>query len=107
MQGKVDLSFLVPKFLERLDERLRRIDAALETVVDASGEPLETVMRDFHSLAGIGGTYGFPEVTRLAREGELLLQRAISERRHVRTGEAAAAHVLVTEMDSIRMRAAA
>lgn len=107
MQGKVDLSFLVPKFLERLDERLRRIDAALETVVDASGEPLETVMRDFHSLAGIGGTYGFPEVSRLAREGELLLRRAISEQRAVRSTEAAVAHVLVTEMDAIRMRAAA
>ena len=107
MGNKVDMSVLVPRFLVRLDERLRRIDTALETVVDASGEPLETVMRDFHSLAGIGGTYGFPEVTRLAREGELLLQRAISERRHVRTAEATAAHVLVTEMDSIRMRAAA
>jgi len=107
MQGKIDLSFLVPRFLERLDERLRRLDSALETVVDASGEPLETVMRDFHSLAGIAGTYGFPEVTRLARMGELLVERAITERRSVRSTEAAEARVLVHQIDELRLRAAA
>lgn len=107
MKGKVDLSFLVPRFLQRLDERLKSLDAALRALPDTHGELAESVMRDFHSLAGIGGTYGFPEVSRLAREGELLIRAAIEQRRTVRETEAATARLLVAEMESMRLRAAA
>jgi hypothetical protein len=34
----------------------------------------EALSRQFHSLAGIGGTYGHPEVTDLARRGEALCE---------------------------------
>ena len=100
--GRVDLSFLIPRFLERLDQRLQHLDSVLRTLPDTPGDAIETVMRDFHSLAGIGGTYGFPEVTRLAREGELLIRAVMEQRRNVRAAEAAAALLLVSQMDAVR-----
>lgn len=102
MPAKVDLSFLLPKFLERLDERLRRLERALDTIVAASMSEVEAVMRDFHSLAGIGGTYGFPQVTALAHQGELLLARTIREKRCVESAEAAGIRALVSQMESQR-----
>jgi diguanylate cyclase (GGDEF)-like protein len=35
------------------------------------GEHLQDLMRFFHSLAGVGTSFGFPQVTALAKEGEL------------------------------------
>jgi len=37
----------------------------------ADGEHLQDLMRFFHSLAGVGTSFGFPQVTALAKEGEL------------------------------------
>lgn len=34
----------------------------------------EALRHQFHSLAGIGGTYGHPEVTELARKGEAMCE---------------------------------
>ena len=106
IQGKVDLGFLVPRFLQRLDERLRRIERALESLEGAMGEPVEAVMREFHSLAGIGGTYGFPEVTLLARQSEVLLQLAMFEGRGLSAGQVEALRESVTRLDAIRLSAA-
>lgn len=103
----VDLSALVPRFLLRLDDRLRRIEIALDTVNSDGSKRIEELMRDFHSLAGIGGTYGFPELTTLARRGEHLFRQAFVERRAIQVGEALAARGLVEEMDAIRVRAGA
>ena len=104
--GRVDLSFLVPRFLERLDQRLRSLESALR-ILDTRSDLAESVMRDFHSLAGIGGTYGFPELSRLAREGELLIRSAIEQRRNVGETEAAEARMLVAQMETMRLRAVA
>ena len=101
--GTVDLSFLIPGFIETLDERLRRMDEALQSIAGTDGEQLETVVREFHSLAGIAGTYGFHAVTQLAREGEELLKRPLSERRAIHAAEVSAARVLVSRMDALRM----
>ena len=104
---RVDLSFLVPRFLARLDERLRRVSASLDTISGLTGEPIESLMREFHSLAGIGGTYGFPEVTGLAREGELLASVALFEERPLRSAEMAALRAAVSQLDEIRLQAEA
>ena len=96
--------FSTEAFLENLDERLRSLKAALETIIDTSGEPLESVVREFHSLAGIAGTYDFHDVSELARRGEQLLQCALSEGT-VRAEDVAAAKVLVREMDGLRLSA--
>ena len=99
---RVDLSFLVPRFLARLDERLRRIDVALEIIDSLTGEPVEDLMREFHSMAGIGGTYGFPEVTSLAREGEGLLGQVLFEKRSLLPSEIESVRQLVAQLDWIR-----
>ncbi len=101
--GKVDLSFLIPKFLERLNERLRRIEDGVTAAVNQAGEPLDVLMREFHSMAGIGGTYGFPEVTRLALEGEALIRHALFEARVLRTTEIDTIKGLVSQLDAIRL----
>lgn len=49
---------------------LHRRVAELQEMLDR--DDLDAAERAFHSLAGIGGTYGFPEVTNLARMAELL-----------------------------------
>lgn len=105
IEGKVDLGFLVPRFLQRLDERLRRIEKELETLEGATGAPLEGVMREFHSLAGIGGTYGFPEVSRLSRESELLLQTALLSGVPFGGVQIEALRLTITQLDLIRTNA--
>ncbi len=63
-------------FAGRLPERLAEIDEACRAAREAgfTGEPLRTFHRLVHSLAGAGGTFGFPEVSDLAREVERLLK---------------------------------
>jgi chemotaxis protein histidine kinase CheA len=39
-------------------------------------EAADSLMRQFHSLAGIGGTYGFQHVSHLARAAELVCDPA-------------------------------
>jgi two-component system, OmpR family, alkaline phosphatase synthesis response regulator PhoP len=92
-------------FLENLDERLRSLKEALETIIDTGGERLESVVREFHNLAGIAGTYDFPEVSQLAGRGERLLECVVSEGRMVRAADVAAAKALVKEMDGLRSSA--
>lgn len=99
---RVDLSFLVPRFLARLDERLRRIDRALETIDGLTGEPVEDLMREFHSMAGIGGTYGFPDVSSLSRQGESLIGQVLFEKRPMHRSEIESVRQLIEELDRIR-----
>ncbi|HEY0139344.1 MAG TPA: Hpt domain-containing protein [Thermoanaerobaculia bacterium] len=49
---------------------LHRRVSELQEMLDQND--LVAAERAFHSLAGIGGTYGFPEVTTLARMAEHL-----------------------------------
>lgn len=63
-QKSAAFALLRQKFLGNVPSRVRNMRAALE---GQGGEPLE---RQFHSLAGIGGTYGYHEITLLARAGE-------------------------------------
>ena len=67
---------LQERFLGGLARRLDLLCqclAALREPSDAAGPPaaLDDMMRGFHSLAGIGGTYGFGRITDVARIGEL------------------------------------
>ena len=64
------------RFLDGLERRLADISAAL----DSSGDP-GALMPMFHSLAGIGGTYGFPQITDISRRCEQLCVMAIAETR--------------------------
>jgi two-component system alkaline phosphatase synthesis response regulator PhoP len=90
------------EFLRSLEKRLRRLEGELATIVGTTGGQLTAVLLEFHNLAGIAGTYGFPEVTTLAREGEILIRRALSEARAIDAAEAAHARLLVSRMDAAR-----
>jgi len=70
------LAALQRRFLEGLGGRLADMTAALNGAADP-----EALMPMFHSLAGIGGTYGFPQITDISRRCELLCVMAIAETR--------------------------
>lgn len=63
-------------FAGRLPERLAEIEEACRAARDAgfTGETLRTFHRLVHSLAGAGGTFGFPEVSEVSRGLERLLK---------------------------------
>ena len=58
------------RFFSRLAERVVTLQATVATFDDGL-EARDSLERQFHSLAGIAGTYGFPGLTDLARHGEL------------------------------------
>lgn len=67
-------------FAGRLPARIAEIERARDEARDAgwTGPPLRTFHRLAHSLAGAGATFGFPEVTALARRLEALLKAAVA-----------------------------
>jgi HPt (histidine-containing phosphotransfer) domain-containing protein len=81
MAGPVDsaASDLRRYFAGRLPARVAEVEAARDAARDAgwAPEPLRTLHRTAHSLAGAGATFGFPEVTELARRLEALLAPAL------------------------------
>jgi HPt (histidine-containing phosphotransfer) domain-containing protein len=78
------------RFLSGLQQRVDEMHAAL-----ATGD-VQTLARQLHSLAGIGGTYGFMEVTELARKAERLAQR----------GRFRAVERIVSALERVREQAA-
>ena len=72
------LPTLQERFLAGLDRRLDEIAAMMEGARDQ-----DALMRMFHSIAGIAGTYGYPHITEISRRGELLCSAAIEEGRAI------------------------
>jgi HPt (histidine-containing phosphotransfer) domain-containing protein len=70
------------KFLAGLVRRTDELDLLI------AANDGEAIYRAFHSLAGIGGTYGYANVTALAREGEV----------HSRGGDVAELRRIVAEL---------
>ncbi len=71
------LQQLQADYARRLPQRLARISAQWEALCQpASSGSVEYdgLIREFHTLAGSGASFGFPEVSRLARELEQHLQ---------------------------------
>ncbi len=64
------------QFLEGAMERLARISRALDALSQCppqsaeSTAALKELMRQFHSLSGAGGTFGFPAISALGRRSE-------------------------------------
>jgi chemotaxis protein histidine kinase CheA len=72
----MNLAELQQRFLAGLERRLAEMEAELDTTTDA-----ESLMRKFHSLTGIAGTYGYHRVTEISRECELLCLTVMEESR--------------------------
>ena len=63
----------------RLDEMRSLLAQLDEDPLDATA--LKRLATHFHGLAGMGATYGFPEVSRLGDEGEGLILPLVKEER--------------------------
>jgi hypothetical protein len=75
---KLDPHWLRERFFSGLERRVGQLNALL------AAQRYEEAGLLFHSLAGIGGTYGFPAVTTLALEAERICGRAVTSDRSTR-----------------------
>ena len=74
-------SELHQRFTERLERRIGDLHSHLDRLSAEQDErTTEHLMREFHSLAGIGGTYGYPEITELALQGESICNITLETR---------------------------
>ena len=73
---------LQQRFLVGLNRRV----TDLTTTLSVSADP-EPLMQMFHSLTGIGGTYGFPRISEISRSCEALCVVCIEEHRAIRAAE--------------------
>ena len=67
---------LQQRFLVGLERRTNDLTTTLTGSADS-----ESLMQGFHSLVGLGGTYGFPRITEVSRTCEALCVKAIKRRR--------------------------
>lgn len=58
-------------YLEESGERVAELRADLERLSDGADDAPGALKSKLHRLAGSGGSYGFPEVSAIAREAEL------------------------------------
>jgi hypothetical protein len=85
------LAVLREKFVRNALEKLDLLDQNLSRLAAEPGntETLDRAMRLFHSLAGSGATYGFPEVSHSAGAAESLCDEIAAARRGVTEAEIA------------------
>lgn len=62
------LAALRQRFTSALPERIDALQAMLDLA--ASGSPMEDLERLLHRLAGSAGSYGLPEISVIAADGE-------------------------------------
>ena len=72
---KTTFLMLQERFVASLERRVAHLQQCLDTLRVPNHVDLLTALdemtRSFHSLAGIGGTYGFHDITEIARQGDL------------------------------------
>jgi diguanylate cyclase (GGDEF)-like protein len=68
-----EMGELRAQFVRRSQAKIEAAARLLALMREAGADPqhLQDLMRFFHSLAGVGTSFGFPQVTALAKEGEL------------------------------------
>ena len=84
------------RFLDKLERRLADMATELDRTADA-----DALMRMFHSLAGIGGTYGFPRVSEISHGCEQLCAAAMEEKRPIFSKEKVSLHLAVASIRGI------
>jgi diguanylate cyclase (GGDEF)-like protein len=72
MTEPIDQAFLElqREYLSELPDRLEEIRADISAFRAGSAEAAGSLKMRFHRLAGSGGSYGFPEISQIAREQE-------------------------------------
>jgi len=81
---------------DRLEWRLTEMAAELDGVAGT-----DVLMLMFHSLTGIGGTYGFPRVSEISRECEEMCAAALQEKRSMQSTEKVSLHLAVAAIRGI------
>ena len=84
------------RFLDKLEQRLADMTAELDRTADA-----DALMRMFHSLAGIGGTYGFPRVSEISRRCEEMCAAAMEQKRAMQSKEKVSLHLAVAAIRGV------
>lgn len=74
MMTRAALEVLEQRFIAGLAQR---VEALRATLADDGTRRTERLRLQFHSLAGIGGTFGFHNVSQVARAGEALCVDAL------------------------------
>ena len=79
---QVQLARLRRKFGLALPDKVSAIDSAFAPILQGpwSEEAANAAYRPIHSLAGSSGTYGFPEISALARSIEALIKESLDAR---------------------------
>ena len=69
------------QYAEKLPKRIRGLEQQWQALeLDPQVTHYENLIREFHSLAGSGTSYGFPRITLLSREiEEILLQLQLDD----------------------------
>jgi chemotaxis protein histidine kinase CheA len=84
------------RFLDGVERRLAEMTAELDHNADAGA-----LMRMFHSLAGIGGTFGFPRVSEISSKCEALCAAAAEGQRPMLSAEKISLHLAVAAIRGI------
>lgn len=79
----LDPGALRQMFRPRIAARIAALRSALRRLSGSHSDGLGAVERQFHSLAGIGGTCGFPQISVMAGDAELRCRRAVEAARNI------------------------
>lgn len=79
---QAQLEKLKKKYGLGLPDKISQIEASLATLMAGPWEEQvsTTAYRQVHSLAGSSGTYGYMEISTLARAAEAILKRSLESR---------------------------
>jgi chemotaxis protein histidine kinase CheA len=71
-----DLSLFRPRFLAGLNRRVAELTGHAARLEQR--DHLDAAMRLFHSITGMAGTFGFPDLTTISRRAEVTCARALA-----------------------------
>ncbi len=97
------LEILRQEFARRLPDRIAFAREAVDTLQLDPGadEPLRYAYRQFHSLAGSAGTYGYDEISQFARVGEALLDASFEEGIPLQARDFDRLHELLADLQNV------
>jgi HPt (histidine-containing phosphotransfer) domain-containing protein len=72
------LKALRVEYLNETPRHVAALRAPLERLEGGDAGALDELRREFHKLAGSGGSYGFPEISARSRAGEHEAQRLLA-----------------------------
>lgn len=108
MDTEAKLRALREQYACRLPERVANLKAAWRAVCAQPADPAarQSLLQDFHSLAGSGSSFGFPAITQYARRGEALLGELMETRRALSARQQRMMEETLAQLDAAAQNAA-